>query len=91
MRSHLFKKWIPWKSATAYQILVELESQTGLLSTEAKKASEKKRKLNSRVRTRGIIGEMEDIEHSFKSNLYAIAIFSENDFIGLMAIQNIPL
>ena len=86
-----FKKWLRWRNEEAFQTFKILENEINLLSKEEKKKSDKKLKLNTRLRQLGFLNEQEDIEYLFKGEMYRKALFDEQGIIDLFTIQNIEL
>jgi hypothetical protein len=86
-----FKKWLRWRNEEAFQTIKILENEINLLSKEEKKKSDKKLKLNTRLRQLGFLNEQEDIEYLFKGEMYRKALFDEQGINDLFTIQNIEL
>lgn len=86
-----FKKWLRWRNEEAFQTLKTLENEINSLSKEQKKKSDKKLKLNTRLRVLGFLNENEDIEYLFKKEMYRKALLCEHGINDLAAIQNIEM
>lgn len=86
-----FKKWLRWRNEEAFQTFKILENEINILSKEEKKKSDKKLKLNTRLRHLGFLNEQEDIEYLFKGEMYRKALFDEQGIYDLFTIQNIEL